>query len=231
MYCINCGVKLADTEKQCPLCGVSVFHPDIDRPESRPLYPPEVYPHQHVSSKAAAIVLSTLFLIPIFITLACDMTMNGRVTWSGYVIGAIAMCYVALVLPMWFRSPNPVIFVPCGFAALALYVLYLNYALQGKWFLTFAFPVIGGVGLIVTAVVTLTRYLRGGRLYIYGGAFIAMGLFMPLVEFLMMITFPIPHTIYWSIYPLIALVLLGGMLIVLAIYRPARELMEQKFFL
>jgi hypothetical protein len=35
----------------------------------------------------------------------------------------------------------------------------------------------------------------------------------------------------WSLYPLTALVLLGGMLIFLAICRPARETMERKFFL
>ena len=31
MYCINCGVKLADTEHICPLCGTEVFHPELMR--------------------------------------------------------------------------------------------------------------------------------------------------------------------------------------------------------
>ena len=26
MYCIKCGVELADSEKVCPLCGTRVFH-------------------------------------------------------------------------------------------------------------------------------------------------------------------------------------------------------------
>ena len=29
MYCIKCGVELADSEKVCPLCGTRVFHPDL----------------------------------------------------------------------------------------------------------------------------------------------------------------------------------------------------------
>ena len=29
MYCVKCGVELADSEKKCPLCGTPVFHPDI----------------------------------------------------------------------------------------------------------------------------------------------------------------------------------------------------------
>mgnify|MGYP001071229356 CR=1 FL=1 len=27
MYCVNCGVELADSETVCPLCGTRVFHP------------------------------------------------------------------------------------------------------------------------------------------------------------------------------------------------------------
>ena len=32
MYCVNCGVKLADSERVCPLCGTKAYHPDI-KPE------------------------------------------------------------------------------------------------------------------------------------------------------------------------------------------------------
>ncbi|MBQ7800938.1 MAG: hypothetical protein IJ375_01280 [Oscillospiraceae bacterium] len=231
MYCINCGVKLADTEKRCPLCGVTVFHPELDRPDSEPLYPPHRSPLPQVNSRSAQGVLTAAFLLPLLITLLCDLQINRRVTWSGFVIGALLVGYVIFVLPLWFRHPNPVIFVPCGFAAVGVYLLYIDLAVGGKWFLSFAFPVVGGIGLIVTAVVVLLRYLRRGRLYIFGGAAIALGAFMPLMEFLICVTFHRPRFVGWSLYPLIALVLLGGTLIFLAICRPARETMERKFFL
>lgn len=231
MYCVNCGVKLADSEKQCPLCGVVAFHPDIDRPQGRPLYPAESATAPQVSSRAAVIILSTLFLIPIIITFLCDFRLNRAVTWSGYVMGALTLAYILVVLPLWFRRPNPVIFVPCDFVAIGLYVLYIDLATSGRWFLSFAFPVIGTLGLIVTAVITLLKYLRGGRLYIFGGACIALGLFMPLMEFLMIHTFHLPGFAAWSLYPLVALVLLGGMLLTLAIHRPSREAMSRKFFI
>ena len=48
MYCITCGVKLSDTEKQCPLCGTIPFHPDIVRPDALPLFPEERNPHTKV---------------------------------------------------------------------------------------------------------------------------------------------------------------------------------------
>lgn len=231
MYCINCGVKLADTEKQCPLCGVAVFHPEISRTEVEPLYPQHRYPAPPPFSLAAQIVATTFVLMALLITLAVDLQINAGVTWSGFVMGALAVGYVICVLPYWFRRPNPVIFVPCGFTAVGLYLLYINIATGGSWFLSFALPVTAYIGGIVTAVVVLLRYLSGGKLYIYGGAVMALGLFMPLMEYLICVTFERSRFVGWSWYPLIALVLLGGMLIFLAVCRPARETMERKFFL
>ena len=40
MYCIKCGVELADSEKICPLCGTRVFHPDLPCGNGEPPYPP-----------------------------------------------------------------------------------------------------------------------------------------------------------------------------------------------
>ena len=230
MYCVNCGVKLADTEKQCPLCGVKVYHPEITRPEGEPLYLRQALPAQQVSAGVEKIVVTTLFLLPAIISLMCDLHLNAEVLWSGYVVGALALCYTVVVLPLWFSRPNPVIFVPCDFAAAAGYLLYIDLITPGAWFLSFALPVTGGLCLIVTAVVTLLRYIRRGRLYVFGGALVALGAFMPLVEFLLCVTFEgIPFAV-WSFYPLAVLVILGGMLIFLGVYRPARETMERKFF-
>ena len=139
MYCINCGVKLADSENKCPLCGTVPYHPDIPRKQGSPLYPVNHYPATEVSPKAAQRVLLVLFLLPILTTLAIDLRISRSVTWSGYVIGALIMTYVLLCLPGWFRKPNPVIFVPCGFAAVGLYLLYIDLATGGDWFLSFAF--------------------------------------------------------------------------------------------
>lgn len=231
MYCIKCGVKLADTEKQCPLCQTDVFHPDIKQKEATPLYPQSRYPAPQVNTRAAQIVLTTLFLISALITALCDLHISGSITWSGYVIGALVLGYVMLVLPLWFRRPNPVIFVPCSFATLGLYLLYIDLVTPGCWFLSFGLPVVGFMGAVITAVVTLCRYVRRGYLYILGGALAAFGAFMPLMGYLINLTFFTPRFAFWALYPMTSLVLLGGMLIFLAICRPARETMQRKLFI
>ena len=231
MYCVNCGVKLADTEKQCPLCGVKVYHPDILREAEVPLYPRRQLPSQQISSSGVKIILTAMFLLPAIITLLCDLQLSGGVVWSGYAVGALALCYVVAVLPCWFRRPNPVIFVPCDFATVMLYVWGVNELTGGDWFLSFAFPVIGMIGLLTTAVITLCRYVRGGYFFIWGGAVLLLGAYIVLLEMFIHITFSPVHHIFWSFYPLIGCVLLGAFLLLAGMCRPLREALEKKFFL
>ena len=232
MYCIKCGVELADSEKRCPLCGTPVFHPDLPRNLTEPPYPADRrIRREDVNRSGILFVLTVVALLPAILSLLCDWRINGTIVWSGYAAGAIGLLYVMIVLPLWFRHPNPVIFVPVDFAAIGLYLLYIDFATGGHWFLSFAFPVTGAIGLLVTAVVVLTRYLHGGWLYIYGGAFSLAGGLAVLIEFLINLTFQLHETFFWSFYPLAAGVILGLMLIVIAICKPLRESLQRKFFL
>ena len=230
MYCVKCGVALGDTEKQCPLCGTLAYHPEITREEAAPLYPQDKMPPKQPHPWGVLLIVSLLFLLPMSICLTADLQVNGQLNWSGYVIGVLLMLYTMIVLPSWFRKPNPVIFVPVSFGAIALFLLYVCLATGGSWFLPFAFPITGFLCLLVTAVVVLTRYVRKGLLYVLGGASLAMGGFMVLLEFLLHITFGLPGVGTWSFYPLSVFILLGTGLILVASIPSLRESLSKKFF-
>lgn len=231
MYCISCGVKLADSEAKCPLCGTVPYHPEISRELGEPMYPKTGMPASQINRFVYPVVMTGLFVLPVIITVLCNLQIDGRVTWSGYVVGALALSYVTLILPSWFQKYHPAVFIPCDFAAAALYLLYIDIVTEGGWFLSFGLPVVGFAGLLITAVVILLRVLRRGHLYVFGGAAIAIGGFMPVMELLIVCTFPGTRFIGWSWHPMSAFILLGGVLIFLAISRPARETMERKLFL
>mgnify|MGYP004527739691 FL=1 len=232
MYCIHCGVELSDSESVCPLCGTRVFHPDLPRQQGEPPFPPEPSAHpEEVNRSGALFILTMLAVLPIVICILCDWSLNGTIVWSGFASGGVALLYILAVLPLWFRKPNPVIFVPADFVAIGLYLLYINFATGGHWFLSFAFPVTGAIGVLVTTVVTLLRYLSRGYLYIFGGALIAGGGLAVLIEFLLNITFQVHRTFIWSFYPLAAGVLLGIMLLIIAVCKPLRRSLHRKFFI
>lgn len=229
MYCINCGVELADTEKVCPLCNTAVMHSVLKQPNVRPLYPKGSKTKLQKNSKTFHGILVMLFLLPMIICFFSDLQADGNLNWVGLVVGGLAVAYITFALPLWFRRANPVIFVPCDFAAAILFLLYINFWTDGNWFLSFALPISVAFGLITCAIVTLNHYLHNGKLYIFGGGSIAYGVLMILIEFLLTITFDISFS-GWSIYPLVALVMLGLILIYLAINSVARETIERKLF-
>ena len=92
-----------------------------------------------------------------------------------------------------------------------------------------ALPITAGIALIICTVVTLVYYVGRGRLYIYGGAIIALGALILMMECLLVQTFDIPF-VGWSVYPLVILGLLGGALIYLGISSAAREVIARKLF-
>lgn len=229
MYCVKCGVKLADTENKCPLCGTVAYHPEIKRPNAEPLYPttnPPKVSHRNAVNGATLI----MFFIPMLITFIADVQTDGKVSWFGFVAGALILAYIILALPRWFRNPHPIIFTPCTFAATALYLLYINAVTDGDWFLTFALPITTVAAIIVCNAVTLVCCLKKGKLYVFGGTFMGLGAMMVLIELLIDVTFGVKF-FGWSFYPFAVLFLFGCALIFLAINSSARESMERRFFL
>ncbi len=229
MYCIKCGVQLADTENKCPLCDTAVYHPELTREDAQELYPKGKMPKPVSGRGVLCGTILILFMIPIVLTFFSDMIYDGTLDWFGYVAGGLAIAYMTFALPVWFQKPNPVIFVPCNFAACMAYLFYINFMTGGSWFLTFALPVSLGVALITCTLVALFHYLHRGKLYVIGGSVIALGALSLLVEFMMDITFGLRFT-GWSLYPCIVLTLLGGLFIYLAMNSIAREKIERKIF-
>ena len=97
--------------------------------------------------------------------------------------------------------------------------------------MSFAFPVTGAIGLLITAMVALLRYLPGGHIFVFAGALMCGGGLAVLIEFLINFTFKLHEAFFWSRYPLVAGILLGVMLLVIGLCKPLRQSLHRKFFL
>ena len=232
MYCMKCGVELAEGEKVCPLCGLKAYHPGIGSNDGSKLYPVSRVPsYESLNHKGLMFILTVAFIVPIVITLLSDLAVTGTFSWSGYVIGGVVLFYICSVLPFWFKNPNPVIFIPVFFAAVVLYLLYIDIATGDEWFLSFAFPAVGALGLLVTAATTVIKYVRRGYWYIAASCILALGGYTVLVEFLLYITFGIKTQFPWSFYPFAGCFIIGIAVMVIAISKPLRRRVQRKFFI
>ena len=231
MYCIKCGVELSDPKRACPLCKTVPYHPEVDETGELPTYPPFVKPEKKIKRGLIMLLFTLLYSLCAAQLTLLNVVINGNFSWSPYAVGAMVLFYLAVVLPLWFKKPNPVIFTPCFFAAALAYLLMINLLTDGNWFLSFAFPVAGIVGVIATAVVTLIKYVKKGYFYIIGGAIIAVGVDVVLVELFATATFELDHFHMWSAYPASACLLIGFALIILGICAPLRHWFAKKFFI
>jgi hypothetical protein len=231
MFCIKCGVELADTEKCCPLCGTTVFHPELTQKEVASNYPPYRRPHSRINRRGLLFLITMFYAMLAIQLVVCEYSIFDELSWSLYAIGGLTLSYIVIMLPTWFSHPNPVIFVPCDFAAAALYLWFISDFTGGRWFVSFALPVAALAAIIVTAIVALSRYIGRGYFFIFGGASVLTGGFIVMIEILLHITFELPKFYFWSVYPLIAFALLGIALIIVGICRPLRESIAKKIFI
>lgn len=228
MYCMKCGAKLADTEKKCPLCGFDL--PILSPQQEKNLYPRRPRPRQREDFKGLLLFVTLLLFGAGGACLAMDLTVGGGVTFSAWVLFALLLFYAAFLLPRWFRRPNPVIFLPVFVLCLLGYLWYLDAFYGSGWFFPFVLPVTASLFLLLETVVTLVRYLHSGRLYIYGGFFIGLGILSFVTEILYRAAFDLAIRLTWSLVPLILLCIMGMGLIVIAIVPSFRAFVERRFF-
>ena len=230
MYCIKCGAKLSDGQAVCPLCETKVYHPDIVIAEEN-TYPKIPFKSEEFNRTGLMFVLTMIFLVPLILPILLELEWTGNVSWSGYVSGGTLIFYTAFVMPYWFKKPNPVIFTPVVFALTIALLLFICLETSGNWFMSFAFPVAGGLGIIITAAVAVMYYVRRGYLYTIGGTLIALGLWTVLLEYDIRTTFGVSTPFYWSTAPLTVFAIIGIMLIVIAIVKPLKESLRRIFFI
>ncbi len=231
MYCINCGIELSQGQAHCPICKTKVYHPNFPVDPNLSTYPVKSFQSEEYNRKGLMFVITILSALTALLPILLEVTLFKMASWSAYVSTSLVLGYILLFLPLWFRNPNPVIFIPCDFAAVALYLLFINFMVSGKWFLSFALPVTVMLGIIITAVAALLHYLRRGRLYIIGGGLIGLGMFAVYLEFFIWFTFEPVRFIFWSLFPLVALGTLGMMIIIIAIVKPFKESLRKYFYM
>ena len=230
MYCVRCGVRLQEGVKACPLCGTPLWCPEAGEMAPAATYS-DRYPvlsRQKRLTIMASLMVSLLAAMVACLTIALNTT--GRMGWSFYVIVGTAAFYLIFLLPLWFRRPHPMIFVPVAFLSLCLLLFLISLYTGGHWFWTFAFPLTVLLAALTIGAVALYRYLKRGTIFITGGLLIAIGGSCLLAEFFLHLTFR-TGMFTWSLYAAAVFLLFGGFLILAGVIRPLREHLERTFFI
>ena len=231
MYCIKCGTQLSDGQTICPICETKVYHPDFEISADKSTYPKKEFKSEEFNRKGFMLVITIIFLIPLFLPILIELSWHHKIEWSGYVFFGVVLFYLSLMLPSWFKHPNPAIFVPVSMVSAVFYVLYICWKSGGEWFWSFAFPMGIALTLIVSALATLLHYLKKGKLYIWGGFLLAFGVWTCLTELLIRNAFGINIDFYWSVCTFALFFIVGMLFIIIEIIKPVKETLRKIFYI
>ncbi len=179
-YCVNCGVKLAESEKVCPLCGTEVLNPNVKHGvvDYSP-YPQRIEKQRERVNRGFVAVLGTVILaIPAAIALLLQIIDGFDQIWPIYVYGGIALCFCYVLLPLFFNKPNVYILLTIDGAVSALFLALVAWINGGilSWYLPFALPVAAEIFIYIGISVLISRIKKLGILpkiaiilFIFGG--------------------------------------------------------------
>lgn len=232
-YCVNCGVELRQGEKYCPLCSVEVLNPKA--PWQEPVERP--YPRyletlvNRIDRRYFATLAALILMIPMMITILLDILDGGGLSWSAYIVGAMALIFVFIVLPFYFKRYHTVIFLSSNCAAILLYLLFIEKANGGQWFLPLGLPmtVAASLGIIILALL-FTKTSRMTLLKKAAGILFAVGLFVLVVELIIRMSQAKAFSLEWSFYALIPCAVLGTASLILEHRKNFKEEIRRRLF-
>lgn len=101
-YCVQCGVKLEEGSKQCPLCNTEVLLPKgVQEQPSEPLFaqplPPVGMGGITKTRKGVIELILSLFVVS-ELTVALSMILSGNLSYSFIPLFSIAMAALSLIL-------------------------------------------------------------------------------------------------------------------------------------
>lgn len=214
-YCVNCGVKLAESETICPLCETPVVNPRAaDGQTGYTPYPPRVETHQ-VNTSFIAFLGFLILLIPMVVTFVCDLLTDFRIDWSLYVSGAAAMLYVFMFVPMFFKKPLVYLFIAMDGCAVTLYLALIAWITRGMdWFLPMALPITVATGVLVGCATLIFRIKKLRALPKYAILCYMLSVYFILLEIILELAYYGYVLMQWSWYAIAPLILLGALLFI-----------------
>lgn len=181
-YCVNCGVKLDDSLKRCPLCNTPVINPSEslyhDKKEETPPFPTQRGEMEKVKSKDGAILLTVAFATTAICCALLNYLVFNQNLWSIPIIGLCAFFWVVFFPIILFRELPVYTFIIMDGFALAGYLYMISFMTKDRgWLIHLALPITALITVLILLFTFLYRNVSSSilsvALYIY--------LFVPLL--------------------------------------------------
>lgn len=171
--CKSCGVELEADMLHCPLCHEVM---ETSGNESKPLYHPQensLYNGPNINRQQKKIIweiISITLFSASTATVAIDLLMNNRITWSEYP-AAISLTIFAYVSLFTFWHNKTMIQMTGSFILSSLFIIIIDaLASSMNWSLSLGIPMLLSANIITIAMIIAVRMSKhkGINLIAYG---------------------------------------------------------------
>lgn len=143
-YCVNCGVELEPSLRECPLCHTPIINPTQPfRIDSSMPYPTARGQVEVVKRKDLGILLSVVLSATSLTCLLLNLLVFQATLWSLLVIG-ICICLFVFAFPAVIYTKSPIyLYMLADGAAVAIYLYMLTFLTSSDgWFYAVGFPIV-----------------------------------------------------------------------------------------
>lgn len=160
-YCVNCGVELDASAKDCPLCNTPVINPkDLLKEKRTTPFPQEKGQVEAVKRKDFGILLSTVVLA---VAVTCGI-LNAFVftgsLWSLAVVGVFIILWVMMIPVVIYRGQPIYVSLLFDGVAVLVYLYLIAYMIgDDDWFYGLGMPVVLWITLLAECFVLCLRKL------------------------------------------------------------------------
>lgn len=232
-YCVHCGVELAPSERDCPLCHTLVQNPQCDwkKPETLP-YPETIdVKDTRIDRRYARSLVAVILITIALVALLLDLFSGGGLSWSPYVIGSMVLIYTVIVVPMLFKFSRPYAYISLDFLALGAFLLMTALLTGGlSWYIGLFIPLFVLSALLLLGCVLALRRKEWPLLYRMATACLLLGLFLLGLEALTRRYWELPFGFVWSFYATVPTTVLAIMLVVAERNKKLKNEIKKRLF-
>lgn len=162
-YCVNCGVELETTIKDCPLCNTSVINPRVNQlTKAIPPFPSKSGQVEVVKRKDLAILLSTVLLSTGVTCGLLNLFVLKYNLWSLIVIGICILIWVLAIPAVIYTKLSIYTSILFDGLAIATFFWAITFVTDSKtWFFQLVIPIII---LVIVLIEIFTFFMRRFRI-------------------------------------------------------------------
>lgn len=160
-YCVNCGVELDASLKDCPLCNTPIINPkELAKVQTRTPFPVEKVPVEMVKRKDMGILVS-IVLVAIAVTCGgLNILVFNQNYWSVTIIGACILLWVILLPEIIYHKLNIYLAVFFDGMAVIVYLYLLTWMTESnEWFYGVAVEIVFFITILLEVYILCLRVL------------------------------------------------------------------------